>query len=108
MYPQLALKSKRLPSGYWNNSTHLREFVDGLARQLGIQKWEDWYNVTSKDLYMYNSYDKIRKLGGLSAVLPSVYPHINWNIRKLEELKQRASQRWLMRIVTQLYAGYGM
>jgi hypothetical protein len=37
--------SIEMKKGFWKNKLHLKEFIDGVAKQLNINKQEDWYSI---------------------------------------------------------------
>jgi hypothetical protein len=50
VFKKTSSEEERLPRGYWQNLRTQRKFFDALARQLNIQKQEDWYNVRISDI----------------------------------------------------------
>jgi hypothetical protein len=63
----------------WDDVELQREFMEWVAKQLGLKNMEDWYNV---------EIDQISKMGGrallscygysLASILDKIYPHIKW------------------------------
>jgi hypothetical protein len=45
-YPWLPWKFSNVPVMYWENKDHRRTFMNWVATELKILKWEDWYTVT--------------------------------------------------------------
>ena len=46
----LPWKFKTLPKGYWNKREHQQYFLDWFSKEYKIQKLENWYSVTEKDI----------------------------------------------------------
>ena len=69
-------------NGYWNNDANLREFIQSVATELHIQKLEDWYRVSLKQIETVAPLTPFRKFGGLGQLLQHVYPHYKWDMQK--------------------------
>jgi len=57
VYPEfnwIVWKFNTVPQGFWSDRNK-RRFFDWLRKELGLESFEDWYNITHKD---------INKLGG--------------------------------------------
>eukprot|EP01114_Cavostelium_apophysatum_P008802 TRINITY_DN2161_c0_g2_i1.p1 TRINITY_DN2161_c0_g2~~TRINITY_DN2161_c0_g2_i1.p1 ORF type:complete len:525 (-),score=71.58 TRINITY_DN2161_c0_g2_i1:75-1649(-) len=42
-------KGEQKDSGYWADKKNQFQFLEDLAKQVGIKHWEDWYNVKQRD-----------------------------------------------------------
>src|SRR5262249_45690956 len=81
-------KFNNVPNGLWNDMNNQRSFFDDLRQELGYKNWEDWYNVSSKEIiqkggigilnYYYN--------GSPSKALATVYPEYPWKLWKFDTL----------------------
>lgn len=93
-----------VPTRYFNNNENLREYVEWIAKQLGIKKKEDWYDVTIKQLLKVGGYRGLMrsKLGGLPEVLQKVYPEFPWEPQNFLKLSSHKSQSLIFRTLQEL------
>lgn len=95
------------PRSYWKDPQHHRAYMDWLARQLGIRRPEDWYQVTNRDFTRHKGgafllhYDStISK--AVMAYLPE-YDWKEWLFRKIpkgfwnDRRNRRRYVQWLGR-----------
>jgi hypothetical protein len=81
------------PFSFWKRKENHRKFFDWLMVRLELKCMEDWYKVTSKDIYanggggLPNSYYS----SSPSLALQSVYTNHNWN---LERFMNKPSELW--------------
>ena len=47
-YPWIPWKFRRIPPNFWNDLSNQRKFLESIAKDLNVNKIEDWYNVTVK------------------------------------------------------------
>src|SRR5262245_37876123 len=83
-YSNQVLKWDSVPIGYWCDKANQVQFMNWLAKQLGITHWEQWYDVNTSQI--------LRKGGrGLldyhyqrspAALLQGVYPQHPWAMWK--------------------------
>jgi len=79
------------PEHNWNNSRfksstfylsvaeHRREFVDKLAKKLGVKKPEDWYKVSAAQVWQHGGAGLLRYFGGsFEKALISLMPDRQW------------------------------
>ena len=66
-------------------------FFDNLGVKLGYKCLDDWYNVTTKDIYQNGGQLILsaRYNGSPSWALQVVYPHHNWQLEKFTHKPQR-------------------
>jgi hypothetical protein len=61
VYPQYPWETKKSPSqfsiSFWSDKQSVKSFLDELARDLGITSKEDWYKVSSVELYNVGVYN---------------------------------------------------
>lgn len=79
-YKWLTWKFTHVPSNYWKEAEHQRQFLDWVATQLNIKQWEDWYDITQHQLsdqgagHVMGMYHN----NSPSQMLMSVYPEYQW------------------------------
>ena len=63
----------------WNNKDIQRDFFDWLAKELGVNNLEDWYNVSIFTIRSYGG-DEVMNIyhGSQVDVLKNIYPDHNW------------------------------
>eukprot|EP01027_Heterolobosea_sp_BB2_P003839 GEZU01005788.1.p1 GENE.GEZU01005788.1~~GEZU01005788.1.p1 ORF type:complete len:287 (-),score=64.29 GEZU01005788.1:22-882(-) len=73
--------TKRVHLGFWKQEGSHRDFFDKLAAQLGITKYEDWYNVTLHDVESRGGKGLLNYYYGhsLHRALAAVYPEFPWS-----------------------------
>ena len=45
-YDWLPWQFEKCPDNYWNNSTHVKKYMDWAGKQLNVKEMRDWYNVS--------------------------------------------------------------
>eukprot|EP01114_Cavostelium_apophysatum_P023578 TRINITY_DN8925_c0_g1_i1.p1 TRINITY_DN8925_c0_g1~~TRINITY_DN8925_c0_g1_i1.p1 ORF type:complete len:571 (+),score=118.79 TRINITY_DN8925_c0_g1_i1:92-1804(+) len=55
-----------------------KEFVEYIAKQLGVAKQEDWHRVKKWQLMKLDCFEILERIGGLSVLLSKAYPEIDW------------------------------
>jgi hypothetical protein len=70
-----------VPINHWKDMKNQRERLDTVARQLGIQKQEDWYQITSERAIKFARSGLLLRhyKGSIISALKSVYPEFYWN-----------------------------
>ncbi len=109
-YPEHKLqawKFHKVPQKFWDAHPNQRQFLEWLGKQLHLHTWQDWYNVTGKELWIYQCYQPIKQRGGLKRMLPTLFPEYPWNTLKLSVSRHRTGQHWLKKIVQQLFPTHG-
>ncbi len=65
----------QLPSGYWNDISNQRSFLEGLAKKLHIDTKDDWYKITQATLNQHGGSGLLKKYNfSLSKLLTRVFP----------------------------------
>jgi hypothetical protein len=47
----LPWKFGRIPTNYWSTLENQRQFLDSVAKQLGIKEMSDWYKVSAEVIH---------------------------------------------------------
>lgn len=79
--------TKRLPKGFLEDQTNKQQVADTLAKRFHIKFWEDWYNVTTRDIHSrggaglltYYNHSPVR-------LLKSLYPYYDWQPWKFSQV----------------------
>ena len=68
------------PNGYWKDRVHRATYLDWLGQQLGIQKTEDWYDVTGADFFNHHGGGLLNNEfnGCVQSVLCDYLPDYHW------------------------------
>jgi hypothetical protein len=78
---QLKLKCNRNGNGirqYWNDLSNQRKKFDEVAKELGVQRWEDWYTVSRYDVNKKVHFMKVY-YKSLLVALQHLYPEFIWD-----------------------------
>eukprot|EP01114_Cavostelium_apophysatum_P008759 TRINITY_DN2150_c0_g3_i2.p1 TRINITY_DN2150_c0_g3~~TRINITY_DN2150_c0_g3_i2.p1 ORF type:complete len:171 (+),score=27.60 TRINITY_DN2150_c0_g3_i2:391-903(+) len=72
---------RNIPQNYWRSEQNQRAFFDELAKTLGLQRWQDWYQVSAEDIKAHGGATLItHHYGGyISKALTAVYPELPWD-----------------------------
>lgn len=91
---------KKHPPGYWKNFQHHRDFFDALFKHLNLKSWEDWYQVSHKDIEEYGGSGLLSGYYHNSSVfaLTTIYPEKKWDVLKFVHIppgtwKELSNQR---------------
>lgn len=78
---QSQLKSpKKVANGYWDIKENQRNFLDGLGKQLGFKRMEDWHNVSANSIRQHGGGTLLTKFGDSpSKCIISIYSNHVWN-----------------------------
>eukprot|EP01114_Cavostelium_apophysatum_P006968 TRINITY_DN1858_c0_g2_i1.p1 TRINITY_DN1858_c0_g2~~TRINITY_DN1858_c0_g2_i1.p1 ORF type:complete len:606 (-),score=106.11 TRINITY_DN1858_c0_g2_i1:180-1967(-) len=69
----------------WSSQKNRRDYLDYVAQQLRISRWEDWYRVTQSDINAIGGASIIRYFGNDHVkMLQNVYPERSWDVAKFE------------------------
>lgn len=49
----------RVPEGYWDDPTNLKEAFDIFAKKIGVKKLDDWYQVTALQITQFGFSSRI-------------------------------------------------
>jgi len=90
----------RVPRGFWQKSQHRTEFFDGLAIELGLKTWEDWYPVRIVDIERSGGSGLLKSFygGSLYRALRSVYPEHPWKFWKFGHCSEKKFNRDSVRL----------
>ena len=83
------------PNGYWKDRAHRTTYLDWLGRQLGIQKTEDWYNVTGADFFNHHGGGLLNNefKGCVQSILCDYLPDYHWRAWLFHSVPQSFWQR---------------
>jgi len=68
----------QVPIGFWAKKENQREFMDSVAKKMGVKCPADWRAVTSKCIKELGGETLLRHHGGVLAALQAVYPEEDW------------------------------
>ena len=71
-------------AGKRTNSQTKKDLFDWLGKKLGIEKADDWYNMTYNDIVEHGVSDLIRSKFSLSQGLQLIYPGHQWDTQKFK------------------------
>lgn len=108
VYPEYTwnpLAFHTVPQRYWKEKKNHRYLLDRIAEQLGIEKQEDWYQFTGKDIRTIGAHGLLSDHynNSLYRALETIFPEYEWNpylfhsapLALLQE-KRRKNHRSLM------------
>eukprot|EP01127_Copromyxa_protea_P015785 TRINITY_DN4596_c0_g1_i1.p1 TRINITY_DN4596_c0_g1~~TRINITY_DN4596_c0_g1_i1.p1 ORF type:complete len:448 (-),score=70.54 TRINITY_DN4596_c0_g1_i1:103-1425(-) len=109
LYPLQVWKPENLlnvPTSTWRDQKKTRDFLEALEPELFISKKDDWYHIARKQLYFVGAkscvvYFKYR----IADMLQFAFPEIAWDLTKFSNRSKKASQRWLLQTITELFPG---
>jgi len=99
-YPWIEWMFRKVPDGFWEDLSNVRDFLDWLATELGIEDPEQWYVYTNKVLEKHGGGYIANNLG-LSRSLKAAYPEYEWNEARL--LKIGKTELQLYKIIQELF-----
>ena len=67
-----------LPKGFWEDSINWRRYFDWLAIKLGIERPEDWYQVSRKDIVERRGEYLLRHFNSHVEILQILYPKFDF------------------------------
>eukprot|EP01114_Cavostelium_apophysatum_P022250 TRINITY_DN7990_c0_g1_i11.p1 TRINITY_DN7990_c0_g1~~TRINITY_DN7990_c0_g1_i11.p1 ORF type:complete len:350 (+),score=40.21 TRINITY_DN7990_c0_g1_i11:1015-2064(+) len=86
VFPEYDWKIQRfkyVPLNFWKQRNNQRELMDEIGRQLGFKEWEDWYQVTSKQISELGGKTILNQYGcSPSKLVTSIYPEREWKIHQ--------------------------
>jgi len=93
--------------GFWNQKIHRENFLCWIAKQLFIERNEQWYSVTKRDLIELGGSGFLQRCGGtVQRVLVKLCPEFSWDTWRFEgvsrgywalEFNRRRYFEWLQR-----------
>eukprot|EP01114_Cavostelium_apophysatum_P016205 TRINITY_DN4556_c0_g1_i1.p1 TRINITY_DN4556_c0_g1~~TRINITY_DN4556_c0_g1_i1.p1 ORF type:complete len:468 (-),score=106.38 TRINITY_DN4556_c0_g1_i1:76-1479(-) len=71
---------KKVPSGYWLEKSHQKEYLEHIGRQLKVEKLDDWYSITLEQVESIGGASFLPRYYGesLSKALQALYPEKEW------------------------------
>lgn len=82
------LRFKHTSRSYWSNQDNVERFMKKLEEKLQIKRWEDWYNVTSKDIIDLGGTALIARFNGSpSQLVMKSLPQHSWEIYRFGRVK---------------------
>eukprot|EP01127_Copromyxa_protea_P010687 TRINITY_DN2621_c0_g1_i2.p1 TRINITY_DN2621_c0_g1~~TRINITY_DN2621_c0_g1_i2.p1 ORF type:complete len:297 (+),score=38.82 TRINITY_DN2621_c0_g1_i2:7-897(+) len=95
---------KQVPKGTWNDRSETRSYLEYLEPQLHIvNREEDWYRVSRRQLLKIGAGGCLMYHGRISQLLSFAFPEIAWNEAKFSFRGKKASQKWLLETVYQIF-----
>jgi hypothetical protein len=92
LYPEYEwdpLQFAKLPQYYWNDIANQRNALDRIGKELGVQKMDDWYKITSKQVKKTKAAFIVKYYNGsLIEALKKIYPEHNWDPLQFAKLPQ--------------------
>jgi len=102
IYPEfdwVVWKFKIVPHGFWNDNKKQRKFFNWIGTQLGFKSFEDWYNITHRDIIKHGGRALLSYYNNspMNAVL-SIYRDFDWLVWKfnfvpIDFWKEKKNQR---------------
>jgi hypothetical protein len=91
-HPWKASDMKVMPEEYWKEESNRKEYMEKIAKQLGIfsdnytlrlqdfdiQTPQDWKKIPVKTFIQYGGWPLLHFYGKYSRIFQSLYPHHNW------------------------------
>eukprot|EP01114_Cavostelium_apophysatum_P017651 TRINITY_DN5299_c0_g1_i1.p1 TRINITY_DN5299_c0_g1~~TRINITY_DN5299_c0_g1_i1.p1 ORF type:complete len:540 (-),score=100.78 TRINITY_DN5299_c0_g1_i1:292-1911(-) len=80
-------KFENVPKRTWKDLQTHRELIEDIGKKLNIQRWDDWYSVTSKDIEEFGG-TKILKFYGYSPsrLLSTVLYEFPWKMHRFDNI----------------------
>ncbi len=75
-------KFAQVLQGYWYDISHQRDYFDSLARDMNLQTFEQWYDITREDVEAHEGSDflAVHYDRSVARALQTVYPEYNWKV----------------------------
>src|SRR5690606_33263791 len=69
-----------VPSGYWNDMKHQRQFVDWMAKELNVTSQSQWYGMDQHSIVKKGGGSLLIGMYGssLARLLQAIYPEMEW------------------------------
>ena len=93
----------RVPSGYWNSLSNVRDFVKYFEETHHLSDLEEWYRVSWIQIRLAGGGGLVPKYRRLVKLLSEVYPGHPWDASRLSRSNKRSEQKWLVTLVQKLY-----
>eukprot|EP01114_Cavostelium_apophysatum_P004727 TRINITY_DN1506_c0_g3_i1.p1 TRINITY_DN1506_c0_g3~~TRINITY_DN1506_c0_g3_i1.p1 ORF type:complete len:599 (-),score=143.45 TRINITY_DN1506_c0_g3_i1:226-2022(-) len=78
---------KKKEGGYWKDPQNAREFLERVAKNLGVKTMEDWYGVKAADIARFGGGTLVQyHRNSMLKLLQAVYPEYPW--------KNNAENKW--------------
>jgi very-short-patch-repair endonuclease len=77
-YEWIPWKFKKITANFWDNLENHKEYVEWLFKKLNYEKIEDWYQITTEKLLLYEGDKILRKYTSFKDLLKEVYKEYKW------------------------------
>jgi hypothetical protein len=91
---------------FWDNEDNVHRFMYWISDQMGIQKFDDWYSISTLQFKKLGGSFLLEKKGGLLQLLSKCYPSHQWDGRKFN--LPTKSQGFLYNIVKGLFPEFSI
>lgn len=94
LYPEATFDSKKFrvpqfPKGFWVDTENQKRFLNGIAKELSIEKYEDWYRVKSSEISKRGGESLLTRYGdSMIKLLQAVFPDHDWKIWKFDSVSK--------------------
>lgn len=82
-YPEFqwnAVLFPQITKHWWRQHINQRKFLDWIGGELGIERQEDWYNVTEQQIFSFGGYILCQRVHrGFQEALEKVYSEYQWH-----------------------------
>lgn len=79
--------------GYWNDKGNRKLCFEWMSTKLGINKWEDWYQIRTQDVVKLIDRSLMSKYGdSVIRALQDLYPEHPWEIWKFTHVPKNSYQ----------------
>jgi len=90
------------PNGFWHDPENRRRYLVWLGRELGIKRYEDWYDVTQDKLEKRYGAGLLDFCNGSQAkAIVEAFPRYRWDVEKFSYM--RMNQKRIFRILKDKY-----
>ena len=94
---------KNFPRNYWNNIDNVRNFMEHTKRKLHIVDDSDWQRISVQQILKLGGGGLLRHYCSLMNILQTAYPGGSWDRIKFANRNKRATQRWLLVCLQELF-----
>eukprot|EP01127_Copromyxa_protea_P017809 TRINITY_DN5486_c0_g1_i1.p1 TRINITY_DN5486_c0_g1~~TRINITY_DN5486_c0_g1_i1.p1 ORF type:complete len:518 (+),score=38.37 TRINITY_DN5486_c0_g1_i1:202-1755(+) len=98
-------KFAKVPAGTYRNVDTTKEYLDFLAKELQIKRFEDWYRIDNESARKCGGVSLLKKNGGLAELLPLYFPYFRWDPKQFIYKAKKSSQRNLRLSLSEIFPG---
>eukprot|EP01126_Amoeba_proteus_P019234 TRINITY_DN1987_c0_g1_i13.p1 TRINITY_DN1987_c0_g1~~TRINITY_DN1987_c0_g1_i13.p1 ORF type:complete len:296 (-),score=35.80 TRINITY_DN1987_c0_g1_i13:373-1260(-) len=107
-YPQMEWKVekfKNLRRSYtWSDPVTVREYLRSIELSVGVEIMEDWYWVSKKQMERVEGGKQfLFYFKSVASGLSFAFPSFPWSIDGFKIFHKKSSQRWLMKLIKQIF-----